>query len=58
MILKLVHSMTEQLVKPPAIFEKEIMAHYAEKGDSICERLERFCNSGTVRRLINCYKIS
>ncbi|XP_060521601.1 (E3-independent) E2 ubiquitin-conjugating enzyme UBE2O [Cylas formicarius] len=42
-ILKLVQSMTELLSNPPELFKKEILNHFAQNGEKLCQRLERFC---------------
>lgn len=39
-ILKLIQSMVELLLNPPKVFEKEVIQHFAENGNKMCERLE------------------
>lgn len=43
-ILKLVQSMQEMIKSPSEIFKKETMAHFAEKGAKMCQRLESYCD--------------
>lgn len=42
-ILKLVQSMTEMLLSPPEVFKSEILAHFAESGVKMGERLGKYC---------------
>ncbi|XP_050297992.1 (E3-independent) E2 ubiquitin-conjugating enzyme UBE2O isoform X2 [Anthonomus grandis grandis] len=43
-ILKLVQSMTELLKNPPEVFRKEIVSHFKQNGEKLCNRLEKFCS--------------
>lgn len=42
-ILKLVQSMTAMLLSPPNVFQSEILAHFAESGEKMGERLGKYC---------------
>ncbi|ENN81713.1 hypothetical protein YQE_01917, partial [Dendroctonus ponderosae] len=41
-ILKLVQSMTELLLNPPAVFHEQVLSHFAQNGEKLCQRLETF----------------
>ncbi|ERL91430.1 hypothetical protein D910_08761 [Dendroctonus ponderosae] len=41
-ILKLVQSMTELLLNPPAVFHEQVLSHFAQNGEKLCQRLESF----------------
>ncbi|KAJ8934016.1 hypothetical protein NQ314_013652 [Rhamnusium bicolor] len=43
-ILKLVQSMTEMLISPPEIFKREVYTHFAQNGQNLCDRLNKFCS--------------
>lgn len=43
-ILKLVQSMAEMLQSPPEVFKTEILAHFVERGEKMCERLMKYCS--------------
>lgn len=44
-ILKLVQSMTELLSNPPDVFKTEILRHFTQNGEKLCQRLEKYCDS-------------
>lgn len=43
-ILKLVQSMTEMLLSPPEVFKREVFSHFAQHGQNLCDRLNKFCS--------------
>lgn len=43
-ILKLVQSLREMIICPPEVFKQEIIAHFLENGEKICDRLSKYCN--------------
>nr|CAI5826277.1 unnamed protein product [Callosobruchus analis] len=44
-ILKLVQSMNELLQNPPDVFKKEIITHFTQNGEKLCDRLKRYCSA-------------
>lgn len=47
-VLKLVESMTKVVTSPPEVFRDEIMRHFRERGESMCNRIQSWMDMSTA----------
>lgn len=47
-VLKLVESMTKMITNPPDVFRNEILTHFRERGESMCNRIKSWMDMSTA----------
>lgn len=47
-VLKLVESMTKIVSNPPEVFHDEIVNHFRERGESMCQRIKNWMDMSTT----------
>lgn len=47
-VLKLVESMTKVVTNPPEVFRDEIVKHFRERGESMCNRIQSWMDMSTA----------
>lgn len=46
-VLKLVESMTKMMTNPPDVFYDEVMRHFCERGETMCDRIKGWMDMST-----------
>lgn len=47
-VLKLVESMTKFIANPPEVFRDEILKHFSERGEQMCNRIKNWMDMSTT----------
>lgn len=47
-VLKLVESMTKVIANPPEVFRDEIIKHFRDRGEKMCNRIKNWMDMSTV----------